>query len=77
MPQLIIAANDFDTRRRTVIAYRFNDQFLREWFGEKASEFIGMVRGFDADDAQQLDANAIGYIRAAKADAEERLSTST
>ena len=75
IPQLIIVANDFDIRRRTVIAYRFNEELLREWFGVKVPEFVEMVRRFEPEDAQQLDANAIGYIRAAKAEAEKRLPT--
>jgi hypothetical protein len=77
IPQLIIAMNDFETRRRTAIAYRFNDELLREWFGARASEFVEIVRGFEPDDAQQMDVNAVGYIRAAKADAERRLPTTS
>ncbi len=75
VPQLIIAANDFETRRQITIAYRFNEDLLREWFGEKVPEFMEIVGRFRPDDVQQLDANAIGYIRAAKADAERRLTS--
>ncbi|HKN84693.1 MAG TPA: hypothetical protein VJW17_14710 [Pyrinomonadaceae bacterium] len=73
MPQLIIIANAWETRAREVIAYRFNDELLNSWFGEQANDVIRIVREFDLATVAQLEPNALGYLKAAKEEAERRL----
>lgn len=74
LPQLVIAANAFETRRRDVIVYRFNEELLEAWFGDERHVFLQMVGAYEAETIS-LDANAVEYLRAAKQEAIRLLSS--
>jgi hypothetical protein len=76
VPQTVITANAWETRRREVIAYRFNDEFLNIWFGDQVNTIVRIVADFDLRLVSKLEPNAIGYLTAAKEQAQRRLASS-
>lgn len=78
IPQLVIVANSFDTRRREVITYRFNEQLLRDWFAENTATFLAAVKDFRPESAAHaLEPNALGYLRAAMDAAQQQVPLSS
>jgi len=76
LPQIVITANAWETRRREIIAYRFNDEFLNAWFGDQVKELLRVIAEFDLGVVSKLEPNAIGYLTAAKEEAQRRLAAS-